>query len=285
MQIRPNDTILAVPDSGIDPNTVNYITYSYLYNYNERLQSLKNTTSTRLLLYREWCNDLSSITKTRSLSTNYSFMLSERDVSQVEIDNRYLVKGSTIEYRINLTLSPSEPVPPYCYAKVHLSIEEGSLVEDICNDTTATYELTATENSYTPLYLSILSRDVQLQAVDIHANGTVRYYDNTESRDQFACEIDPPRKTSCQIPIYENNNYNDNICILAYLESSDPVDEFTSYFEYDIAAFSYRQVVPLAFICVGLVTFVCTLGLLFICCTRQSRRLRGALRMTSPLQH
>ena len=282
LTILPNDTILSVPGSGLDPSTVNYITYSYYYDFE---QPSSNETY-NLFLYQEWCDNLPSLVKMRPVSIEHSFSLPEGDLALIEIDTRYLLAGSTIEYNINLTL---ENVPPYCYARLYLKDTVKNEIEavEICNSTTANFSVSATRNFYALVHLSIIGKNVHIQAIDIQATGIVRYYDTSESQDQLDCQINP-QHTSCSIPIRSSQNsngdyYNSKICILASLKSSVMLDLFSSTLRYKIASFSYGQVIPLVLLCIGLVSFVCTLSILFSCFTKQGRRLRVAMRMSSPI--
>ena len=276
LKVFPYDTVLAVPDSGLDPSRVNYVIYRY-YGVNQQ-QSTSETD--RLSLYRELCNNLKRLTRT--VDSNHSFTLPEEvDVSIVEVDHQYLLEGSNIVYQINLTLSPPETTPPYCYAKVDLRGEQfGVEGVDICNSTTATFSVSASRNAYA--FVDLLIFGVHLHTIDIQASGTVHYYDINQSQDPPECQIDPPSYTSCLIPINNINNIGSpNICILAVREST-ATNEF-SEFEYDIASFAVGQAILLTLTCVGLVSFVCMCGLATLCHTKQGKRLRVALRMSSPL--
>ena len=203
-------------------------------------------------------------------------------ISIVEIDHQYLLEGSSITYHINMTLA-SEAVPSYCYAK--LAQRDYGETVDICNSTEATLPVMTTRKGYALVDLVILySKDVQLKAINTKARGTVYYYDIIQSKAQLACQIDPPTNTSCSIPIRDDPNQggsSGNVCIFAKRESSYTF-EYTK-FEYYVASFAYGQVILVTLICVGLLSFVCVCGLSISCCTKQGRRLRVALHMSSPL--
>lgn len=233
-----------------------------------------------LFLYREKCDDLKSLIKTRMVDLNYSWTLPREDVDIVILDNQYLLNGSNIKYHINLTISPPGAAN-YCYEITHVVDEE---VDKICNTSTATFTLSAAKDSYAQVVLSVVKREAnfQIQSINVQANGTVYYFDVSPSRDHLVCQLSPPVQTSCLIPIYsvkEIGSHKNRVCILAQRETS--IDKLeSSDFEYDIASFSYAQVILVTFICIGLVSFVCMLGLSISCCTKQGRKLRAALRMS-----
>ena len=276
LKIFPNDTILAVQDAGLDPGRVNYALYKY-YGVDDRQQNTNKTD--KLLLYRQQCNDLKRQSRVVDVDNTYTL---PDNVSIVEIDHQYLLKGSSITYHINMTLT-SEAVPSHCYAKLSQR-DDGETVE-ICNSTAATLPVMATKSGYALVDLVILdSKAVQLKAVNTKARGTVYYYDIIQSKAQPVCQIDPPTNTSCSIPIRDDPNQggsSGNVCIFAKRESSHTFEY--SEFEYYVASFAYGQVILVTLICVGLLSFVCVCGLSISCCTKQGRRLRVALHMSSPL--
>ena len=274
LNIYPNDTILAVPDAGLDPGRINYVLYEYYGVESEQEQTVND----RLLLYKLQCNNLKPLS--RDVNIDKSFALPEK-VSIVEIDHPYLLTGSSITYQINITLLSE--VPSYCYARLIPNNNDPSNgeVEEICNDTVASFTVTATKNGYI-LPLLTLSK-VRLKAIHIKAIGTAHYYDVVQSKAELVCEIDPPTSTRCSIPIRNNANQigssSSNVCILAVRESSNGTFEF-SEFEYYTASFSYGQVILITLICVGLVSSVCMCGLSISLCTKLGRKLREALHMT-----
>ena len=278
LNIYPNDTILAVPDAGLDPGRINYVLYKYYGVEQEHHQNIDD----RLLLYKLQCNNLKP--QSRVADINISSTLPQ-NVSIVEIDHPYLLTGSSIRYQINITLLSK--VPPHCYARLILNNEPSNEeAEEICNSTVASLTVTATRNGYV-LPLLILYKDVQLKAIHIKASGTVYYYDVVQSKAELVCEIDPPTNTRCSIPIRNNANQigssSNTVCILAVRESSYTSE--SSEFEYYTASFSYGQVILIMLICVGFVSFVCMCGLSISLCTKPGRRLREALHMSSPLNN
>ena len=269
LKIYPNDTILAVPDGGIDPGRINYV----LYKYNGVEEQRQNQIDDRLLLYKLQCSDLKP--QSRVVDVNRSSNLPQT-VSIVELDHPYLLTGSSITYQINMTLLSE--VPPHCYARLLLNGEPSNETVEICNTTVGTLTVTATSNGYV-LPLLILGKDARLKSIHIIASGKVYYYDVDQSKAELVCEIDPPTNKKCSIPVRDNTG--NKICILAERESSNTF-EF-SEFEYYTASFAYRQVILIILICVGLVSFVCMCGLSISLCTKPGRRLREALHMSSPL--
>ena len=278
--LYPNDTILAVPDGGLDPSRIKYILYEYSGVDDLEQQNMNETD--RLLFYKQQCNDLKP--QSRVVDIDKSFTIPEDDFVSVMIDHQYLLNESSIEYQINITLAPETVPSSHCYAELVLRDEQsnGESVE-ICNNTEATFPVKATRNGYA-LVVLIPGFDVRLKAVDIKTSGILYYYDVVQSKAQLACEIDPSTNPRCSIPIRNNANLiggSNKVCILAVRESS--YTSKSSEFEYYTAAsYAYGQVILITLICVGLVSFVCMCGLSISLCTKPGRRLREALHMSSP---
>ena len=274
--LYPNDTILAVPDGGLDPSRIKYILYEY--SGVEELEQHDMNETDRLLFYKQQCNNLKP--QSRVVDVDKSFTIPEDDFVSLMIDHQYLLNGSSIEYQINITLTP-ETVPSHCYAELVLRDEQsnGESVE-ICNNTEATFPVKATRDGYA-LVVLIPGFDVRLKAINIKTSGTLYYYDVVQSKAQLACEIDPSTNPRCSIPVRNNANLigsSNKVCILAIRESSYTSKSFE--FEYYTAvSFAYGQVI---LICVGLVSFVCMCGLSISLCTKPGRRLREALHMSRP---
>ena len=278
MKIYPNDTIPAVPEGGLDPGRINYVLFKY-YGVEDD-QQRKDVIDDRLFLYKLQCNDLRP--QSRVVDTDKSFNLPPY-VSIVELGHVYLLTGSSVTYQINMTLL-SEAPPTHCYATLLLNDQTFDEGVKICNSTVGTLTVTASSNGYISPLLSVHS-DAKLTAIRMKTNGTVYYYDATQSKAELMCDIDPPTNTKCSIPVRDNSASGSNkVCILAEREytSSGKALEF-SEFEYYTASFAYAQVILVTLICVGLVSFVCLCGLSISLCTKPGRRLREALHMSSPL--
>ena len=82
LKIYPNDTILAVPDSGLDPSRINYVLYKY---YGADSQQQKNIND-RLVLYKQQCNNLKP--QLRVIDIDKSFTIPEDDFVSVMIDHQ-----------------------------------------------------------------------------------------------------------------------------------------------------------------------------------------------------
>ena len=222
------------------------------------------------------------------MDLNYSLTLPVDSLDFTTIDNQYLLNGSSLTYHINLTLSP--PAAYYCYGIAQARGEEVIKIVEICNTTAAEFTVSSELESYFQVIVSLLNseNDLKIQAISVRANGTVFYYDISSLHDRFVCQLHPRVQTSCTIPINsvsEAGYHKNNLCILARREGliDEKDDPMSPFFEYNIASFSYGQVILVIFICVGLVSFVCMLGLSVSCCTKQGRRLRVILHMSSPL--
>ena len=283
-EIFPNDTVLAVPHSGLDPNAVIYVTYSY--------QSEQDASDT-LSLYCELCVDLQNIIEKRMLEDSYRLPWPE-NYQKVEIDHRYLLEGSTIEYRVNLTFATSENVPQSCYVRLLLRNSQGTTVHSVkfCNTTLAMLTVSSKVDSYYYVVVELTDTEgsiggymAHIQAIDVQVNGTQHYYDTGRLNSRPECRLDSQNSTTCMIDIKDKGDgYTDyRVCVLAVKETSSEGERFSSLIEYDIVSFGYEQITLISLICVGLVAFICTLGLSLSCCTRQGRRLRVARRMRSRL--
>ena len=281
-EIFPNDTVLAVPHTGLDPNTVTSVTYSYRAELDQ---------SDTLSLYYEHCSDLQNIAEMRTLEDSFKLPW-PKNYTRVEIDRRYLLEGSNITYKINFTVAGSEQVPPpHCYAKVYFrQIQEKNTMLEICNTTSAKLSLSPKITQYYYAIIELMENNgsVQIQFIDVQVSGIQYYFDVSPLHPR--CQLNPQNHTSCIIPVKDSDNYNTGsngrrVCILAARETPSKGDLFTSLIEYDIMSFGYRQIILISLVCVGLVVFVCTLGVALSCCTRQGRRLssRVAMKLTSPL--
>ena len=276
LRIFPNDTILAVPNEGLDPSRINYVLYKYFGVEESQQDDSIMDEIDRLFLYKLQCNSLRP--QSREIDIDESFTIPDEDYVSVFLDHQYFLNGSSINYQINITLA-SDTVPPDCYAELVQRDEQsnGESVE-ICNSTSASLPVEVTRDGYILVALILNYGSVKLKAIDIKISGTLYYYDAVQSKAELACEIDPLINTKCSIPIRNNANQigSSNICILAERESS--ITGSVAEFEYYMESFSYgRQVILITLICVGLVLFVCMCGLSISLCTKPGRRLKEAL--------